>query len=49
VGRSLAVFEDRQALDRQNAQAEVATVLSLIEAGALIGDLEWTVWETSAT
>jgi quinol monooxygenase YgiN len=41
------VFEDRRALERQNAQSEVATVLSLIEAGALTGDLEWTVWETS--
>ena len=45
----IEVFTDRQALERQNAQGEVATVLSLIEAGALTGDLEWTVWETSAT
>jgi hypothetical protein len=36
------------ALERQNAQDEVAKVLSLIEAGALTGDYEWTVWETSA-
>jgi hypothetical protein len=42
------VFEDREVLDRQNAQVELATVLSL-EAGALTGDLEWTVWETAAT
>jgi quinol monooxygenase YgiN len=44
----IEVFEDRQALDRQNAQGEVARVLSLIEAGALTGEYEWTLWETSA-
>ena len=45
----IEVFEDRQALERQNAQSEVAKVLSLIEAGVLTRDYEWTVWETSAT
>jgi quinol monooxygenase YgiN len=39
------VFEDRHALERQNAQGEVAKVLTLIEAGALTGAFEWTVWE----
>ncbi len=34
------VFEDGQALDRQNAQREVAAVLSLVEAVALTRDLE---------
>jgi hypothetical protein len=43
------VFENRDALERQNAQDDVAKVLSLIEAGALTGDLEWTVWQSSAT
>ena len=43
----LEVFEDQQALDRQNAQSEVAAVLDLVEAGALTRDYEWTVWETS--
>jgi quinol monooxygenase YgiN len=43
------VFEDRQALERQEAQAEVAAVLSLVEAGALARPFQWTVWETSAT
>jgi len=33
---------------RPAAQDEVAKVLSLVEAGALTGDYEWTVWETSA-
>jgi quinol monooxygenase YgiN len=45
----IEVFEDRHALERQNAQGEVAKVLTLIEAGALTGAFEWTVWETSAT
>ena len=35
------VFDDREALDRQNAQAEVARVLDLVDPGAY----EWTVWE----
>ncbi len=40
----LEVFEDRQALERQNAQREVAELLSLVDPGAF----EWTVWETTA-
>jgi quinol monooxygenase YgiN len=43
----IEVFEDRRALDRQNAQSEVARVLGLIESGALTGDMEWTVWDAS--
>lgn len=43
------VFEDRAALDRQNAQTEVANVLDLVRAGALTGDLEWTMWDASVT
>jgi quinol monooxygenase YgiN len=43
----LEVFEDRAALDRQNAQAEVAAVLGLADEGALTRDYEWTVWEAS--
>lgn len=45
----IEVFEDHQALERQNAQGQVAKVLSLIEAGPLTCPYEWTVWETSAT
>jgi quinol monooxygenase YgiN len=41
------VFEDRAALDRQNAQDEVGKVLSLVDDGALTGDYEFTVWETA--
>jgi len=43
----IEVFENREALERQNAQIEVARVLSLVAAGALTGDPEWTVWETA--
>jgi quinol monooxygenase YgiN len=39
------VFEDRGALDRQNAQPEVAAMIRLIEAGALVREMEWNVWE----
>jgi quinol monooxygenase YgiN len=42
------VFEDRAALERQERQQQVAAVLSLVEAGALAHDPEWTVWESSA-
>ncbi|MCD2192029.1 antibiotic biosynthesis monooxygenase [Actinomycetospora endophytica] len=45
---AVEVFENREALDRQNAQREVADLLALVDAGALTGDLEWTVWETTA-
>lgn len=45
----IEVFEDRDALDRQEAQSEVDDVLRLIRAGALTRDMEWTVWETSPT
>jgi quinol monooxygenase YgiN len=44
----IEVFEDRTALDRQNAQDEVAAVLRLVADGALTADPEWTVWESSA-
>jgi hypothetical protein len=42
------VFASREAANRQNAEREVAALLDLINAGALIGDYEWTVWEVSA-
>jgi quinol monooxygenase YgiN len=41
------VFEDHAALERPEAQREVDAVLSLVEAGALTRDPEWTVWESS--
>jgi quinol monooxygenase YgiN len=42
------VFEDRDALDRQETQAEVAEVLRLVEDGALLREFEWAIWETSS-
>jgi len=42
---AVEVFEDRAALDRQNAQGEVTALLRLIDQGALTRDYEWTVWE----
>ena len=44
---AIEVFADRAALERQNAQAEVARLLALIHSGASIGSYEWTVWEGS--
>ncbi|MBZ5737163.1 putative quinol monooxygenase [Nocardioides mangrovi] len=41
------VFEDRQALERQNLLPEVAAVLDLVGRGALTRDLEWTVWDAT--
>src|SRR3954453_5956084 len=35
----LEVFEDRAALDRQEAQPEVAAVVGLVEEGALVGEV----------
>jgi quinol monooxygenase YgiN len=43
------VFEDRRALERQEAQGEVGAVLSLVDDGALTREPEWTVWEASVT
>jgi quinol monooxygenase YgiN len=42
---AVEVFEDHAALDRQNAQAEVANMLHLIDAGALLSEYEWMAWE----
>lgn len=39
------VFEDHQALERQEEQREVARVINLIDSGALTSDPEWSVWE----
>jgi quinol monooxygenase YgiN len=42
------VFEDRAAMERQEAQAEVAGVIDLISAGALSGAPEWTIYEVAS-
>ena len=41
------VYDDRAALGQRNQLAEVARVLDLANAGALVGDYEWTVWEST--
>jgi quinol monooxygenase YgiN len=43
------VFEDRAAMERQEAQDEVARVVGLIEGGALVGAPEWTIYEVSSS
>jgi quinol monooxygenase YgiN len=42
------VFEDRAAMERQEAQPEVARVVDLIGAGALTGAPEWTIYEVAS-
>jgi quinol monooxygenase YgiN len=44
---AIEVFADRAALDRQNAQAEVAELLRIIGTGAAVGDYEWAFWEAT--
>jgi hypothetical protein len=42
------VFADRDAMERQEAQPEVAKVIELISAGALQGVPEWTIYEVAS-
>jgi quinol monooxygenase YgiN len=42
------VFEDGAAMDRQEAQPEVAKVIALIEGGALRAPPEWTVFQVTS-
>lgn len=42
------VFEDRAAMERQEALPEVAGVIDLIGAGALIGAPDWTIYEVAS-
>ncbi len=42
------VFADRVALERQNAQPEVAAVMKLIEAGGRSMAPEWTTYEVAS-
>jgi quinol monooxygenase YgiN len=43
------VYDDRAAMDRQEAQPEVAKLLDLISAGALVGPPDWTIYEVAST
>ena len=42
------VYDDREAMDRQEAQPEVAKLFDLIGAGALAGPPEWTIYEVAS-
>jgi quinol monooxygenase YgiN len=43
------VFEDRAAMEGQEALSEVAAVVALVEAGALTAPPEWTIFEVSSS
>jgi quinol monooxygenase YgiN len=42
------VFEDREAMQREEALPEVAGVVGLMESGALTSPPEWTVYEIAS-
>jgi quinol monooxygenase YgiN len=43
------VFEDRMAMEREEALPEVAKVVELMQSGALAGQPEWTIFEISSS
>jgi quinol monooxygenase YgiN len=43
------VFEDRAAMEREEALAEVGKVVELMQTGALTGEPEWTIYEVSSS
>jgi quinol monooxygenase YgiN len=43
------VFEDRAAMEREEALPEVAKVIELMQAGALAGPPEWTIYEVASS
>lgn len=43
------VFEDRDAMQREEALPEVAKVIELMQGGALAGPPEWTVFEVASS
>lgn len=42
------VFEDRAAMEREEAIPEVAAVVQLMQSGALAGPPEWTIYEVAS-
>ena len=42
------VYDDRAAMDRQEAQPEVAKLFDLVAAGALAGPPEWTIYQVAS-
>jgi len=45
---AVEVFEDRDAMTRQEAQPEVARVVELLQAGAAAAAPEWTIYEIAS-
>jgi quinol monooxygenase YgiN len=43
------VFEDRAAMEREEALPEVAKVVELMQSGALAGAPEWTVFDVASS
>jgi quinol monooxygenase YgiN len=43
------VFEDRAAMEREEALPEVARVVELLQSGALAAPPEWTVYEVASS
>ena len=43
------VFEDRAAMDREEAIPEVAALVKIMEAGALTGPPEWTIFDVASS
>jgi quinol monooxygenase YgiN len=43
------VFEDRAAMEREEAIPEVAAVVGLMESGALAGPPEWTIFDVASS
>jgi hypothetical protein len=43
------VFEDRSAMEREEALPEVAKVVELMQGGALAGPPEWTIFEVASS
>jgi quinol monooxygenase YgiN len=43
------VFEDREAMAREEALPEVAKVIELMQGGALAGAPEWTIFEIASS
>jgi quinol monooxygenase YgiN len=42
------VFDDREAMERQETQPEVEKVVKLLQGGALIAAPEWTIYDVSS-
>ncbi len=46
---STEVFEDRAAMEREEGMPEVAAAIGLMEAGALTGPPEWTIFDVASS